>query len=108
MDRRKKKVGSDPRCSGMCTNLTTCWKLEKPTSNEISHVRLNMYTEGGIARFRFHSKARSPTKTSIPCSIFGEYFDISIQYKSRSNTTCFGDRLNQYGDERWFSSKDMG
>jgi hypothetical protein len=77
-------------------------------SKAISHVRLNMYTDGGIARFRVYGKAKSPTKTSIPCSIFDEYFGISIRYKSRSNTTCFCDRLNQYGDERWFSSKDMG
>ena len=28
------------------------WKLEKPTSKQYTHVRLNMYPDGGIARFR--------------------------------------------------------
>jgi hypothetical protein len=64
------------------------WKLETPTWKVISHVRLNIYTDREIARFRFYSKTKSPTKTPIPCLIFDEYFDISIQYRSRSNTTC--------------------
>ncbi|KAI0161412.1 hypothetical protein GGR57DRAFT_490118 [Xylariaceae sp. FL1272] len=33
------------------------WKLEKPTSKRYTHVRLNMYPDGGIARFRLFGHA---------------------------------------------------
>ena len=33
------------------------WKLEKTTTRAFTHVRLNMYPDGGIARFRLYGKA---------------------------------------------------
>ncbi|KAI1167332.1 hypothetical protein F5B18DRAFT_659341 [Nemania serpens] len=33
------------------------WKLEKPTAKRYTHVRLNMYPDGGIARFRLFGHA---------------------------------------------------
>jgi allantoicase len=33
------------------------WKLEKATTRASPHVRLNMYPDGGIARFRLYGKA---------------------------------------------------
>ena len=33
------------------------WKLAKPTSKAYTHVRLNMYPDGGIARFRLYGTA---------------------------------------------------
>jgi allantoicase len=34
------------------------WKLYKPTSKAYTHVRLNMYPDGGIARFRLYGKVQ--------------------------------------------------
>jgi allantoicase len=34
------------------------WKLSKPTSKAYTHVRLKMYPDGGIARFRLYGKAQ--------------------------------------------------
>ncbi|KAE9369600.1 putative Allantoicase [Stipitochalara longipes BDJ] len=33
------------------------WKLESPATKAFTHVRLNMYPDGGIARFRIYGKA---------------------------------------------------
>ncbi|KAI0395970.1 hypothetical protein F5Y17DRAFT_465435 [Xylariaceae sp. FL0594] len=33
------------------------WKLDNPTSKQYTHVRLNMYPDGGIARFRLFGHA---------------------------------------------------
>ncbi|ETS77508.1 Allantoicase [Pestalotiopsis fici W106-1] len=33
------------------------WKLDEPTSKQYTHVRLNMYPDGGIARFRLFGHA---------------------------------------------------
>lgn len=33
------------------------WKLDEPTTNQYTHVRLNMYPDGGIARFRLFGHA---------------------------------------------------
>ena len=33
------------------------WKLDHPTGNLYTHVRLNMHPDGGIARFRLYGKA---------------------------------------------------
>jgi allantoicase len=33
------------------------WKLDSPTSKQYTHVRLNMYPDGGIARFRLFGHA---------------------------------------------------
>jgi allantoicase len=33
------------------------WKLEQPTTKQYTHVRLNMYPDGGIARFRLFGHA---------------------------------------------------
>ncbi|EHK15458.1 uncharacterized protein TRIVIDRAFT_214821 [Trichoderma virens Gv29-8] len=33
------------------------WKLEEPTGKQYTHVRLNMYPDGGIARFRLFGHA---------------------------------------------------
>ncbi|KAH0614759.1 uncharacterized protein H6S33_000395 [Morchella sextelata] len=33
------------------------WKLDEPTKKAYSHVRLNMYPDGGIARFRLYGNA---------------------------------------------------
>ncbi|KAF7551056.1 hypothetical protein G7Z17_g5284 [Cylindrodendrum hubeiense] len=33
------------------------WKLDAPTQNKYTHVRLNMYPDGGIARFRLFGHA---------------------------------------------------
>lgn len=33
------------------------WKLENPTAKQYTHVRLNMYPDGGIARFRLFGHA---------------------------------------------------
>ncbi|KAK4132883.1 hypothetical protein BT67DRAFT_463250 [Trichocladium antarcticum] len=33
------------------------WKLDRPTSKQYTHVRLNMYPDGGIARFRLFGHA---------------------------------------------------
>lgn len=33
------------------------WKLDNPTQNRYTHVRLNMYPDGGIARFRLFGRA---------------------------------------------------
>jgi allantoicase len=34
------------------------WKLNQPTLKAYTHVRLNMYPDGGIARFRLYGKAQ--------------------------------------------------
>jgi len=34
-----------------------CWKLKEPTTKQYTHVRLNMYPDGGIARFRLFGHA---------------------------------------------------
>ncbi|KAL6864217.1 hypothetical protein J3F83DRAFT_762040 [Trichoderma novae-zelandiae] len=33
------------------------WKLDEPTNKQYTHVRLNMYPDGGIARFRLYGHA---------------------------------------------------
>ncbi|PKS12130.1 hypothetical protein jhhlp_001428 [Lomentospora prolificans] len=33
------------------------WKLNRPTNKQYTHVRLNMYPDGGIARFRLYGHA---------------------------------------------------
>ncbi|ROT39373.1 hypothetical protein SODALDRAFT_323766 [Sodiomyces alkalinus F11] len=33
------------------------WKLDEPTKKQYTHVRLNMYPDGGIARFRLYGHA---------------------------------------------------
>src|SRR5690606_29398156 len=33
------------------------WKLDEPTGKKYTHVRLNMYPDGGIARFRLFGHA---------------------------------------------------
>ncbi|KAE8443168.1 Allantoicase [Mollisiaceae sp. DMI_Dod_QoI] len=45
------------------------WKLANPTGKRYTHVRLNMYPDGGIARFRIYGKA-VPILPSNPDAIF--------------------------------------
>jgi len=48
------------------------WKLESPSKKAFTHVRLNMYPDGGIARFRLYGKAEP-----ILPSEKGEIFDLA-------------------------------
>jgi allantoicase len=41
-------------------NRRQAWLLQTPTARPYTHVRLNMYPDGGIARFRLYGRAAPP------------------------------------------------
>lgn len=45
------------------------WRLSSPSDTPYTHVRLNMYPDGGIARFRLYGHAR-PLSPADPATVF--------------------------------------
>jgi allantoicase len=80
------------------------WKLESPTQKQYTHVRLNMYPDGGIARFRLFGHA-------VP--VFPEdkeaIFDLAAAQNGGAAVSCsdqhFGTKDNLILPGR---GKDMG
>ncbi|KAL7798153.1 hypothetical protein V8C37DRAFT_407815 [Trichoderma ceciliae] len=52
------------------------WKLDRPTGKQYTHVRLNMYPDGGIARFRLFGHA-------VP--VFPEDKDVTFDLAAAQN-----------------------
>lgn len=80
------------------------WKLENPTEKAYTHVRLNMYPDGGIARFRLfgHAEAVFPEDIST-------VFDLAAAVNGGVAISCsdqhFGTKDNLLLPGR---GKDMG
>ncbi|KAI5927935.1 hypothetical protein F4810DRAFT_698720 [Camillea tinctor] len=80
------------------------WKLDVPTTKQYTHVRLNMYPDGGIARFRLfgHAVPVFPQDT-------GAIFDLAAAQNGGVAVSCsdqhFGTKDNLILPGR---GKDMG
>ena len=80
------------------------WKLDEPTTKQYTHVRLNMYPDGGIARFRLYGHAVPvfPEDTQV-------IFDLAAAQNGGVALSCsdqhFGTKDNLIYPGR---GKDMG
>ncbi|KAL8403018.1 hypothetical protein RB594_008324 [Gaeumannomyces avenae] len=80
------------------------WRLESPTGKKYTHVRLNMYPDGGIARFRLFGRA-APVFPADPAAVL----DLAAAQNGGVAVSCsdqhFGTKDNLLLPGR---GKDMG
>jgi len=82
------------------------WLLETPTAKPYTHIRLNMYPDGGIARFRLYGRPKPPSTSQQFSDVMdlaavvngGRYVDCSDEHFSTCSNLLLPGRGTDMGD----------